>query len=47
MAFVPNSQLFPTAFAQNDQFLTEQKIVKETKQAEMISRVGQRISTAA
>ena len=47
MAFVPNSQLFPTAFAQYDQFLTEQKIVKETKQAEMISRVGQRISTAA
>ncbi len=47
MAFVPNSQLFPTAFAQYDQFLTEQKIVKETKQAEMISRVGKRISTAS
>lgn len=47
MALVPNSQLFPTAFAQYDQFLTENKVVKGTKDAEMITRVGQRIAVAA
>nr|WP_290854708.1 M48 family metallopeptidase [Flaviramulus sp.] len=47
MALVPNSQLFPTAFAQYDQFLTENKVVSGTKDAEMITRVGQRIAVAA
>ncbi|WP_372938694.1 M48 family metallopeptidase [Seonamhaeicola sp.] len=47
MALVPNSQLFPTAFAQYDQFLTENKVVTGTKDAEMITRVGQRIAVAA
>ncbi len=47
MALVPNSQLFPTAFAQYDQFLTENKVVKGTKDAAMITRVGQRIAVAA
>lgn len=47
MALVPNSQLFPTAFAQYDQFLTENKVVKGTKDAQMITRVGQRIAVAA
>jgi predicted Zn-dependent protease len=47
MAFVPNSQLFPSAFAQYDQFLTDNKVVKGTKDAEMITRVGQRIAVAA
>lgn len=47
MALVPNSQLFPTAFAQYDQFLNENKVVKGTKDAEMITRVGQRIAVAA
>ncbi|WP_298238191.1 M48 family metallopeptidase [uncultured Algibacter sp.] len=47
MALVPNSQLFPTAFAQYDQFLTENKIVKGTSDAAMITRVGQRIAVAA
>jgi len=47
MAFVPNSQLFPTAFAQYDQFLTENNVVKGTQDAEMIKRVGQRIAVAA
>ncbi|NNL15051.1 MAG: M48 family metallopeptidase [Flavobacteriaceae bacterium] len=47
MALVPNSQLFPTAFAQYDQFLTENKVVKGTRDAEMITRVGQRIAVAA
>ena len=47
MALVSNAQLFPTAFAQYDQFLSENKVVKGTKDAEMITRVGQRIATAA
>tara|TARA_R110002049_G_scaffold76250_1_gene196068 strand:- start:15737 stop:16555 length:819 start_codon:yes stop_codon:yes gene_type:complete len=47
MALVPNSQLFPTAFAQYDQFLTDNKVVKGTKDAEMVTRVGQRIAVAA
>ncbi len=47
MALVPNSQLFPTAFAQYDQFLNENNVVKGTKDAEMITRVGQRIAIAA
>ena len=47
MALVPNSQLFPTAFAQYNQFLSENKVVTGTKDAEMITRVGQRIAVAA
>ena len=45
--FYPNSQIFPMAFAQYDQFLNENKVLDETKDARMITRVGQRISTAA
>ncbi|WP_299336172.1 M48 family metallopeptidase [uncultured Psychroserpens sp.] len=47
LALVPNSQLFPTAFAQYDQFLTENNVVTGTADAEMIKRVGQRIAVAA
>ena len=47
MAFVSNDQLFPTAFAQYDQFLTDNNVVTGTKDAEMITRVGQRIAVAA
>ena len=47
MALVPNSQLFPTAFAQYDQFLSENKVITGTKDAQMITRVGQRIAAAA
>ena len=47
MALVPNSQLFPTAFAQYNQFLGENKVITGTSQSEMISRVGQRIAVAA
>lgn len=42
-----NAQLFPTAFQQYDQFLGENKVIKGTKDAEMITRVGERIATAA
>ena len=47
LALVPNSQLFPTAFAQYNQFLTENNVVTGTKESEMITRVGQRIAVAA
>lgn len=43
----PNSQIFPTAFAQYDQFLTENKTVENTSDAKMIIAVGQRIASAA
>lgn len=45
--FYPNSQVFPMAFAQYDEFLGENKVVKGTSEAEMITRVGQRIASAA
>jgi predicted Zn-dependent protease len=45
--FYPNSQIFPTAFAQYDQFLTESKVIKGTSESQMITKVGQRISAAA
>jgi len=47
MALVPNSQLFPTSFAQYSQFLNENKVITGTEDAAMISRVGQRIAVAA
>lgn len=47
MAFVSNDQLFPAAFAQYNQVLSENKVVSGTKDAEMITRVGQRIAIAA
>ena len=45
--FYPNSQIFPTAFAQYDQFLGENKVVEGTAEARMITNVGLRISSAA
>ena len=45
--FYPNSQIFPTAFAQYDQFLGENKVITGTKDAQMITAVGQRIASAA
>ena len=47
LALVSNAQLFPTAFAQYSQFLTENKVITGTKDSEMITRVGQRIAVAA
>ncbi|NKI31906.1 M48 family metallopeptidase [Croceivirga thetidis] len=43
----PNSQLFPMAFAEYDQFLNENKVVNGTSEAQMITNVGQRIASAA
>lgn len=45
--FYPNSQIFPMAFAQYDQFLGENNVVEGTSDAKMINKVGQRISSAA
>lgn len=45
--FFPNSQLFPTAFAQYNQFLTENDVVTGTTEAQMITKVGQRIAAAS
>jgi predicted Zn-dependent protease len=47
MSFMPNSQLLPMSFAEYDKFLSENKVIKGTLEAEMITRVGQRISVAA
>ena len=47
LALVSNAQLFPTAFAQYSQFLTENKVITGTKDAQMITSVGQRIAKAA
>lgn len=47
MALVPNSQLFPMAFQQYGQFLGENNVVRNTAEAQMITRVGQRIAIAA
>jgi predicted Zn-dependent protease len=47
MALVPNSQLFPTAFAQYNQVLSESNVETGTARADMIVRVGQRIAVAA
>ena len=45
--FFPNSQIFPLAFAEYDQFLTQNKVVSGTSEAQMITRTGQRIASAA
>ncbi|WP_296383363.1 M48 family metallopeptidase [Winogradskyella sp.] len=47
LAFVGNDQLFPSAFAQYNQVLTENKVITGTSDADMITRVGQRIAVAA
>lgn len=43
----PNSQIFPMAFAEYDQFLSQNKTVTGTAEARMITNVGQRIAAAA
>jgi predicted Zn-dependent protease len=45
--FYPNSQVFPMAFAQYDEFLNENNVVTGTSDAQMITNVGQRIASAA
>ena len=45
--FVSNDQLFPSAFQQYNQFLTENKVVKGTADAKRVENVGLKIKTAA
>lgn len=45
--FVSNAELFPVAFQQYDQFLQENKVVKGTAEAAMVTKVGQKIKAAA
>ena len=47
LALVPNSQILPMAFQQYDQFLKEHTVIKDTKDAKMIKKVGQKIAKAA
>lgn len=47
LALVPNSQIFPMAFQQYDQFLAENKVVKGTTDAQLVKNVGQKIAVAA
>ena len=42
-----NSALFPAAFQQYNQFLSENNVVKGTSEAAMVTRVGQKIAIAA
>lgn len=43
----PNSQVFPMAFQQYDQFLTENKVISGGTDATSIERVGKRVVAAA
>ena len=45
--FYGNESLFPTAFAEYDKFLKENKVVTGTSEDASVSRVGQRIAKAA
>ena len=45
--FMSNSSLFPTSFSQYNEFLTTNKVIKGTPEAEMIKRVGERIAKAS
>lgn len=47
MAFVPNSQLFPSAFQQYNQFLSENKVIKGTADAKRIETIGMKIKVAS
>ena len=45
--FHPNSQVFPMAFEQYNQFLSENKVVTGTEAAASVERVGKRIAAAS
>ncbi len=47
LALVPNSQILPMAFQQYDQFLSENKVVTNTSEANMVKNVGNKIAAAA
>ena len=45
--FISNDSLFPTAFAQYDQFLTDNNVLTGTADANMVRNVGEKIAVAA
>ena len=45
--FMPNSKVFPMAFSEYSTFLKSNKVVKNTNDAAMVKRVGERIAKAA
>ena len=47
MAFVGNSELFPMSFSQYEEFLNENTVITGTADAEMVTRVGERLAEAA
>jgi predicted Zn-dependent protease len=47
MALVGNSELFPSAFQQYEEFLSENTVVSGTAEAQMVERVGKNIREAA
>ena len=47
MAFVDNSELFPSSFAQYEEFINENTVVTGTPDAAMVTRIGSRIAEAA
>lgn len=47
MALVPDSQIFPSAFAQYGQFLAENKVISGTKDAIRVENIGTKIKVAA
>ena len=47
MAFVDNSQLFPSSFAQYDEFLSENTVISGTPDSVLVSKVGTNLARAA
>ncbi len=47
LALVPNSQIFPMAFQQYNQFLSENKVVTNTPEANKVKSIGQKIAVAS
>jgi len=47
MAFVGNDQLFPSSFAQYEQFLNENTVITGTPEAAMVERLGEKLAAAA
>ena len=47
MALVPDSQIFPMAFQQYSQFLSENKVLKGTAEAKKVETIGIKIKNAA
>jgi predicted Zn-dependent protease len=47
MAFVPNASLFPSSFAQYNEFLSENTVVSGTADSAMVERVGDKLAEAA